>query len=129
MQAKLILTLFKLKYTPRLFFSLNLPHWTDSVIESPSPDVCVCVYVCLRLGVHFLKPLIGHQVPRSVPGLSLVLPPPLFPLLSPPHPPCPPSPKKKYLPQKQSLFFGAPSPPNFLMTPSKKCWTCKKKKK
>ena len=28
-------------------FSLNRPHWADSVIESPCPDVClsVCGYV------------------------------------------------------------------------------------
>ena len=42
------------------FFSLNRPHWADSVIESPCPSVCgsVCLFVC-TIGCIFFRPLIG----------------------------------------------------------------------
>ena len=32
-------------------FSLNWPHWSDTVIELPCP--CVCLFVCLRHQVQF----------------------------------------------------------------------------
>ena len=46
-------------------------HW---VIESGCPSVCV--FVCLRHQMQFIsRPLIGHEITWSVPGLSLVDPP------------------------------------------------------
>ena len=33
--------------------SLNRPHWADSVIEVPCPDVCVCVCVFAPSGADF----------------------------------------------------------------------------
>ena len=45
----------------RKLFSLNRPHWADSVIESPCP--CVCLFVCLRHRVQFFsRPIIGPDV-------------------------------------------------------------------
>ena len=42
-------------------FSLNRPHWADSVIESPCPFVCTSV--CLRHRLHlFSRPLNGPEV-------------------------------------------------------------------
>ena len=48
-------------------FSLNRPHWADSVIESPCPSVCA-------IGCSFWSLRSHHQFP----GLSLVLPPSLI---------------------------------------------------
>ena len=81
-------------------FSLNWPHWADSVIESPCPCVTylsVCLDVRLRHWVQFFqKPLIGPEVTWPVPGLSLVLPG------------SPPPPKKKIFfltPSQKIIFF------------------------
>ena len=38
-------------------FSLNRPHWADSVIESPCPSVCLCHRI-----QFFSRPLIGPEV-------------------------------------------------------------------
>ena len=68
----LVLLLFQQKHyrqkTPVNQFSLNWPHWGDSVIES----VCGSA----PSGAVFFRPLIGPQFTRSVQTLSLVLPPP-----------------------------------------------------
>ena len=60
------------------WFSLNRPHWADSVIESQCPSVCLSVCLCLFLRHQmqfFARPLIGPEITWSVPGLSLVNPP------------------------------------------------------
>ena len=55
----------------RLHFSLNQPHWADSVIESQ------CLDVCLRHRMHFFfRPLIGPDITWSVPR-PLIGPPSL----------------------------------------------------
>ena len=56
-------------------FSLNRPHWADSVIESPCPSVVLC-----HRAQFFSRPVIGPEVTWSVPGLSLVLPTPTGPI-------------------------------------------------
>ena len=67
---------FRLTSLQPMVFSLNWPHWADSVIESPCSSVCLsvilsfCLSVWLCHLVQFFRPLIGPEITWSVPGLS-----------------------------------------------------------
>ena len=43
-------------------FSLNRPHWADSVIESPCPSVWIFVCLYVSKVKFFSRPPIGPQV-------------------------------------------------------------------
>ena len=66
-----------------LFFSLNMPHWADSVIELPFPSIRVSVVV--RHRVQFFRPFhwpSGHIISSR-------------PLIRPPTPPLPLPPRSR----------------------------------
>ena len=48
------------RLTNSVMFSLNRPHWADSVRESPCPSVFGSV--CVRHWVHIFRPFIGSEV-------------------------------------------------------------------
>ena len=56
----------------------SLGQFSHKVAMTVCVCVCVsvCLSVCLRHQVHFFRPLICPEVTCSVPGLSLVFPPP-----------------------------------------------------
>ena len=61
------LTIEEIKHNKDLF-SLNLPHWADSVIESPCLSVCVSVTIQNSLFRRLWRPLVeGRIVDISMP--------------------------------------------------------------
>ena len=64
--------------------------YTDSHRVAMSVCLSRCLSRCLRHQVQlFPRPLIGPEITWSVPGLSLVLPPPPLPPIPPPRSPLP----------------------------------------
>ena len=47
---------YQLIIASQKLFSLNWPHWANSVIELPCPDVCLCVYA---IGCSFFPQLLS----------------------------------------------------------------------